>query len=96
MANLISRPIKFTGSNYINFATSAAGSIRVELQDAAGEPIPGFALADCPEIFGDTVDRIVTWKSGSDVANWPVKLCGCDSNFVTRICIRFSLSFDHD
>lgn len=66
---LISRPIKFAGSKLtLNFASSAAGHIRVELQTEAGEPIPGFSLEDCPEIFGDTVDRVVSWKSGADVS----------------------------
>jgi hypothetical protein len=52
----------------INFSTSAAGSIRVELQDTSGKPIPGFTLDDCPEIFGDQIDHVVTWKQGSNVS----------------------------
>jgi hypothetical protein len=65
---LISRPIRFAGSRLsINFRTSAAGSLRVEVQDADGEPLPGFSLADCPEIFGDTTDRVVAWKSDKDL-----------------------------
>lgn len=75
---LISRPIQFSGSKLsLNFATSVAGSVRVELQNEAGEPISGFGLEDCPEIFGDTVDRVVTWKSGADVsklAGQPIRL----------------------
>lgn len=66
---LLTKPIKFSGKELrINFATSAAGSIRVEIQDKAGTPIPGFSLDDCPDTFGDAVDRVVTWKSGSDVS----------------------------
>jgi hypothetical protein len=68
-----------------NFSTSAGGSIRVELQDETGRPIPGFALADCDETFGDTLERIVTWKGKSDVsalAGKPVRirmtLCDAD------------------
>src|SRR5262249_13718156 len=52
----------------LNFATSAAGQVRVELQDAAGKPLAGFGLADCDELFGDTPDRIVTWKERADVS----------------------------
>lgn len=60
---LITRPLRFSGSTLrLNFATSAAGSLRVELQRADGTPWPGFALADCNELFGDSVDRPVTWK----------------------------------
>ncbi len=61
----------------INVATSAAGSVRVEIQDADGRPIPGFALADCHAQYGDELDRVVSWKSGTDVgqlAGRPVRL----------------------
>ncbi|MHC4878492.1 MAG: hypothetical protein ACYTGL_18755 [Planctomycetota bacterium] len=75
---LITKPLKFDGNQLtLNFATSAAGSIRVELQAVDGKPIPGFALGDCAEVFGDAIDRTVTWKSGSDVsslAGKPVRL----------------------
>lgn len=65
----LSRPITFTGSKLtINFATSAAGGVRVEIQDTEGEPIDGFALAECPEQFGDSIDHTVTWENGSDVS----------------------------
>jgi hypothetical protein len=39
--------------------------------------VAGFALADCPEIFGDTLARDVTWKRGADLARLagkPVRL----------------------
>jgi hypothetical protein len=61
----------------LNFATAAAGTIRVELQDENGHALPGFALEDCDELFGDTLDRTVTWKNQSDVsalAGRPVRL----------------------
>ena len=61
----------------MNFATSAAGSLRVEIQDPDGKPIDGFALADCPPFFGDTIERVVTWKNGADVgslAGKPIRL----------------------
>ena len=72
------RPLTFSGRQLeINYSTSAAGSLRVEIQDAAGKPLPGFTLADCREIVGDHIERIVTWKEGSDVsqlAGKPVRL----------------------
>ena len=62
---LLTRPLRFTGKRLrLNFATSAVGSIRVELQRPDGMPIEGFALADCHDVYGDTVDRAVSWKSG--------------------------------
>ena len=75
---LITKPLKFAGSKLtLNFSTSAAGSVRVEIQDAGGTAIEGFALADCPDVFGDAIERTVTWKGGADVsalAGRPVRL----------------------
>lgn len=66
---LVTKPIKFEGKNlFINFSTSAAGSIQAEIQDANGKPIRGYSLADCLPIFGDTIERSVQWNGGSDVS----------------------------
>lgn len=66
---VITKPLRFAGDKLkINYETSAAGSVRVELQTADGQPIDGFALDDCPEIIGDHVDHIVRWKGGSNLA----------------------------
>jgi hypothetical protein len=60
---LRTRPIVFRGTNLVlNYATSAAGSIRVEIQDALGNPLPGFALEDSPLLWGDVIDGNVGWK----------------------------------
>lgn len=75
---LITKPITFAGKHLsINFATSAPGGIRVEIQTPDGKPISGFSLDDCREQIGNEIDRIVTWKGGSDVsslAGQPVRL----------------------
>lgn len=75
---VVTKPLTFTGKELaLNFATSAAGGIRVEIQDAAGKPVPGFALADAVETIGNETDRVVRWKAGSDVsalAGKPVRL----------------------
>ena len=64
------RPLTFTGKHLIvNYATSAAGSIQVEVQDAQGKPIEGRSLADMPPLFGDELDAVVSWKSGSDLSS---------------------------
>jgi len=40
---LLTKPLVFKGDNLVlNFATSAAGSIRLEIQDSRGNPLPGF------------------------------------------------------
>ena len=64
------KPLKFSGRYLmVNYATSAAGSLRVEIQDAAGQPISGHTLADSDELFGDRVAQQVTWKNSSDVSS---------------------------
>lgn len=74
----ITRPLIFEGRELIlNYATSAPGSVRVEIQDAGGQPIPGYALADCREMYGDQIEQAVAWSGGSDVsalAGRPVRL----------------------
>ena len=75
---VVTKPFVFEGRRLdLNYATSAVGSVRVELQDDSGRAIPGFGLADCPEMFGDLIDGTVTWKGGGDVsrlAGRPVRL----------------------
>jgi hypothetical protein len=66
---LLTKPLKFSGRELvINFATSAAGGVKVELQDAAGKPLPGFTLSDAREQIGDDIERVVRWESGSDLS----------------------------
>jgi hypothetical protein len=75
---MVTKPLTFSGGQLtLNFSTSAGGGISVEFQDETGRPIPGFALADCDEVFGDTLERAVTWKDKSDVstlAGKPVRI----------------------
>lgn len=75
---LLTRPIVFDGGNLVlNFETSGAGSVRVEMQDADGAPIAGYTLDDCPPQFGDDIAHTIRWKNGGDVrslAGRPVRL----------------------
>ena len=78
--DLVTKPIIFTGKELaVNFGTSAAGSIRLEIQDASGQPISGFTLEDANEQIGNEIERVVTWKQGSDVSSLSGK----------PICLRF-------
>ena len=88
----VTKPIVFQGSQLeINFSTSAAGGIHVEIQRADGKPVPGRTLDDCHEIFGDDIERLVAWKdSGTlkQLEGTPVRL-----RFVLRDADLFSFRF---
>ena len=75
---MTTKPLVFEGGELVvNYATSAAGSVRFELQDASGKAIDGFLLPQCREIYGDEIERVVSWDDGSDVsalAGTPVRL----------------------
>ena len=62
-------PLEFAGGELvINYSTSGAGSIRVELQEAGGKVIEGFSLSDSRRHVGDAIEQVVHWKSSADVS----------------------------
>lgn len=71
-------PLVFRGSRLrLNVDTGSMGTVFVELQDATGQPIPGFTRAACEEIGGNFVNQCVYWKGSPDVsalAGRPVRL----------------------
>lgn len=75
---MVTKPLRFTGSRLeINYSTSAAGGIRIEIQSETGAPVPGYSLDECPEIIGDRIARTVAWRRGPDVsplAGKPIRL----------------------
>jgi len=75
---VLTRPLCFTGQKLlINYATGAAGSVRVEVQDEEGKPIQGYAVDDADEMFGDSLEQPVLWRGGTDVGcleSKPVRL----------------------
>jgi hypothetical protein len=75
------QPLKFTGNKLLlNYSTSAAGSLQIELQDETGKPIPGFTLKEMPELYGDEFGGTAIWKSGNELAALRGK--------VIRLCVR--------
>jgi hypothetical protein len=71
---LITKPFTFDGSRLsINFGTSAAGYVKVDLQTPDGDAIPGFSEADADVRYGDSLDRTVSWNGSADVAAWAGK-----------------------
>lgn len=89
---MMTQPFIFAGQELqINYSTSAAGSIRVEIQEAAGKPVTGFTLDECVKIVGDHIERVVAWNNSSDVrklAGKPIHL-----RFVMKDADLFSLRF---
>lgn len=72
---LTTKPFTFAGSR-LSLNIISKGATRVELQDADGRALPGFALADCTPITADAIDHTVTWKGGDLAAHAgkPVRL----------------------
>jgi len=92
VGTLTTRPFTFAGEELtLNVATSAGGSVRVELRDEASRPLPGRSLAEADEIVGDRIEQRVTWKGDGDVstcAGRPVRL-----HAVMREADLYSLAF---
>lgn len=66
----VTKPLKFSGKSLIlNYATSAAGSVQVEILDLSNKTVPGFTLADMPPRYGDELDGVMRWKGGSDLSS---------------------------
>lgn len=89
---MITKPVVFEGRELVlNLSTSIRGGIRVELQTADGQPLPGRALDDCPPILGDSIEHVVSWKGGNDVSEYagqPVRI-----RFVLQDADVYSLRF---
>lgn len=90
---MVTKPLVFSGKELVvNFETSAGGFIQVEIQDAAGQVIPGFSAADMKEdLCGNERGNIVVWKQGSDVsklAGQPIRM-----RFIMREADLYALRF---
>ena len=70
----------------LNYATSAAGQVQVEIQDASGQPLPGFGLADRAPLFGNELEASVLDVSA--LLGTPVRL-----RFVLQDADLFALRF---
>lgn len=89
---LVTRPLTFSGRQLeVNLSTSAAGGLRVELQQPNGTPIPNFQLKDCEVTFGDNIDRQIRWAGDPDLSEWagrPVRI-----RFVMTECDLYAFRF---
>ncbi len=88
----LTKYLTFTGKNlFLNFSTSAPGSIQVEFQDEQGKPIPGYELVNSPTLSGNNIAKEVRWKNGIT----PEKLAGktIRIRFVMKDADLYSLQF---
>jgi hypothetical protein len=89
---MLTHPLTFQGKTLtINGSTSGAGSIRVELQDESGKPIPGYTLDDSTEFYGDEISHTMAWKQGTDLGKLvgrPVRL-----RFVLKDADLYAIQF---
>jgi hypothetical protein len=89
---LLTKPLTFTGNALmVNYSTSAAGNLQIEIQEASGAPISGFRLEDCPPIVGDNIELLVHWAGKPHLealAGKPVRL-----RFVMIECDLHSFQF---
>ena len=90
---MITKPLDFTGNKLeLNYSTSAAGSIRVEILDESGTPIDGYGIDDCDGLIGDEISGYVSWKGSTDlskISGKPVRV-----RFVMNDADIYSLRFE--
>lgn len=87
------RQFIFEGASLIlNFSTSAAGYIIIELVDEQGNTIPGKSSDDCFPLIGNEIARVVRWKNGSDISDLKGKVLSM--RIVMKDADLYSFKFD--
>lgn len=82
--SVITRPLRFRGTHlFLN--ADAAGDIRVEILDASGRAVDGYAAADCVPVRGNSTRHNVRWKNRHNL-----EAVGTDA-----IRLRFVVSRSH-
>ena len=91
---LTTPPLRFSGQRLeLNVQANGGGSVAVELLDAEGTPLPGYAYADAVPLHGDSVRMPVRWKAGQDVGPQSGKTVRL--RFHLRDCKLYAFQF-HD
>jgi len=79
---MVTRPFRFTGDTlFLNYATSAAGFVKVQILDAEGKTVKGFELENSNELIGNEIEKAVIWKGDPDL----LKLAG------RKVRLRFAM-----
>lgn len=91
------KPITFTGKELkLNFATSAAGSVKVEIQSPAGRPFEGFTLDNAVTMTGDYLDQPAQWGDKTSPKTDVSSLIGKEVRlrFVMRDADLYAMKFE--
>ncbi len=62
------------GPLHLNYQCRPGGSIKVEVLDEDGRPLPGYTRDDCPPLDGDNISETVTWRSHKELPAGPSPL----------------------
>ena len=66
---MMTKPFVFDGEALeLNFSTSAAGEVFVDLLEEEGNKIPGFSKEECQAIIGNELARPIYWNKNTDVS----------------------------
>ena len=90
--SITTKPFTFTGKKLLlNFATSAPGFIKVEIQDAKGKPIRRYSQQEAEELIGNYIEHPAAWRHGTDVSSLSGRLIRL--KFVMKDANLYSLQF---
>ena len=62
-AEVLTRPLEFTGDRLFVNADAASGQVAAELIDASGQVVPGFELSSCRPISADSTKQRIIWQT---------------------------------
>jgi hypothetical protein len=83
----VTKPLLVEGDKLVlNYATSAAGSIRFEIQRASGQPLPRLALRETPVLWGDAIEAVI--PLATPLAGVPIRV-----RFVMKDADLYSIRF---
>ena len=75
---MTTRTLTFSGKHLVlNYKVhNPTGSVVVQIEDATGQPVPGFSSDDCQALKGDQIAGRVVWKGGDlkNLIGKPLKL----------------------
>jgi hypothetical protein len=65
---VVTRPLVFSGKHLFVNADLQGGSLRAEVQDESGRPIPGYSAEESDEFAGDSVKSRIAWRKNGDLS----------------------------